>query len=85
MGGAEVWKEYLEDGKRRAYCDENPGWINYNTASSHQEVRGICEPIRAVNNTQTKPASTKNQETNPAEGAEQRLEACDAFCIERGT
>ena len=63
---------------------ENPGRTNYNTASSYQEARRICEPTRAVNNTQTKPASTKNQETNPAKAAEQRLDACDTLGIERG-
>ena len=84
-GGAEVWTACLEDGKRKAYFDENPGKYNYNTASSHQEVRRICEPIRAANNTHTTPAVAQNQETNPAEVAQKRLEACDSFGFERGT
>ena len=84
-GGADVSTECLEDHKRKAYFDENPGKYNYNTASSHQEVRRICEPIRAANNTHTTPALTTNQETSPAKSAEQRLAACDSFGFERGT
>ena len=54
-------------------------------ATSTASAIRACEPIRAANNTHTTPAVAKNQETNPAKVAQQRLEACDSFGFERGT
>ena len=54
-------------------------------ATSTASAIRACEPIRAANSIHTTPALTKNQETNPAKVAEQRLEACDSFGFERGT
>ena len=52
------------------------------------EEKGVvktCEPVRAAHNNRNTSASATNQETNPTMAAEQRLEACNSFGLERGT
>lgn len=66
-----------EDGERKADYTDLDVSVAYSSASSHEEVERICEPIRLA-------MEQKTAETIVV-SAEQRLDACDSFGFKRGT